>query len=38
MVPSFPRYIVRVEASGAHAELMEQDGAYRRLYNLQFVA
>jgi subfamily B ATP-binding cassette protein MsbA len=28
----------RVEASGAHAELMEQDGAYRRLYNLQFVA
>jgi subfamily B ATP-binding cassette protein MsbA len=28
----------RVVASGAHAELMEQDGAYRRLYNLQFVA
>jgi ABC-type multidrug transport system fused ATPase/permease subunit len=28
----------RVVASGAHAELMEQDGVYRRLYNLQFVA
>ena len=28
----------RVVASGAHAELIEQDGAYRRLYNLQFVA
>jgi subfamily B ATP-binding cassette protein MsbA len=28
----------RVVASGAHAELMEQDGLYRRLYNLQFVA
>jgi subfamily B ATP-binding cassette protein MsbA len=28
----------RVVASGDHAELMEQDGAYRRLYNLQFVA
>ena len=27
-----------VVASGAHAELIEQDGAYRRLYNLQFVA
>ncbi|HEY2955388.1 MAG TPA: ABC transporter ATP-binding protein [Candidatus Eisenbacteria bacterium] len=28
----------RVVASGAHAELMDQDGVYRRLYNLQFVA
>ena len=28
----------RVVASGTHAELLEQDGAYRRLYNLQFVA
>jgi subfamily B ATP-binding cassette protein MsbA len=28
----------RVVASGAHAELIEQDGTYRRLYNLQFVA
>jgi subfamily B ATP-binding cassette protein MsbA len=28
----------RVVASGAHAELIEQDGAYRRLYHLQFVA
>jgi subfamily B ATP-binding cassette protein MsbA len=28
----------RVVASGAHAQLIEQDGAYRRLYNLQFVA
>ncbi len=28
----------RVVASGAHAELIEQDGLYRRLYNLQFVA
>src|SRR5262249_23470068 len=28
----------RVVASGAHAELIEQEGAYRRLYNLQFVA
>ena len=28
----------RVVASGAHAELIEQDSAYRRLYNLQFVA
>ena len=27
-----------IVASGAHAELMEQDGIYRRLYNLQFVA
>jgi ATP-binding cassette, subfamily B, bacterial MsbA len=28
----------RVVASGAHAQLIEQDGTYRRLYNLQFVA
>ena len=28
----------RVVASGAHAELIEQDGTYRRLYHLQFVA
>jgi subfamily B ATP-binding cassette protein MsbA len=28
----------RVVASGAHAELLEQDGLYRRLYDLQFVA
>jgi subfamily B ATP-binding cassette protein MsbA len=27
-----------VVASGAHAELIEQDGTYRRLYHLQFVA
>jgi subfamily B ATP-binding cassette protein MsbA len=28
----------RVAASGTHAELLEQDGIYARLYNLQFVA
>jgi subfamily B ATP-binding cassette protein MsbA len=28
----------RVAAAGTHAELLEQDGLYRRLYNLQFVA
>ena len=28
----------RIAASGTHAELLEQDGVYRRLYNLQFVA
>jgi subfamily B ATP-binding cassette protein MsbA len=26
----------RVAASGSHAELLEQDGLYRRLYELQF--
>jgi subfamily B ATP-binding cassette protein MsbA len=28
----------RVAAAGTHAQLIEQDGLYRRLYNLQFVA
>ena len=28
----------RLVASGRHAELLEQDGPYRRLYQLQFVA
>ncbi|HEY6867935.1 MAG TPA: ABC transporter ATP-binding protein [Candidatus Eisenbacteria bacterium] len=28
----------RVSASGTHAELLDRDGIYRRLYNLQFVA
>ena len=28
----------RVAASGTHAELLQQDGVYARLYNLQFVA
>ncbi|MBI1795940.1 MAG: ABC transporter ATP-binding protein [Candidatus Eisenbacteria bacterium] len=28
----------RVAASGTHAELLDQDGLYRRLYDLQFVA
>jgi subfamily B ATP-binding cassette protein MsbA len=28
----------RVAASGTHAELLEQDGIYARLYNMQFVA
>jgi subfamily B ATP-binding cassette protein MsbA len=28
----------RVVASGTHAELLDQDGLYRRLYDLQFVA
>jgi subfamily B ATP-binding cassette protein MsbA len=28
----------RLVASGRHAELVEQDGPYRRLYQLQFVA
>jgi subfamily B ATP-binding cassette protein MsbA len=28
----------RIAASGTHAELLEQDGLYRRLYDLQFVA
>jgi subfamily B ATP-binding cassette protein MsbA len=28
----------RVVASGTHAELMEQQGLYRRLYEMQFVA
>ena len=28
----------RVAASGTHAELLDQDGLYRRLYRLQFVA
>jgi subfamily B ATP-binding cassette protein MsbA len=28
----------RVAAQGTHAQLLEQDGLYRRLYNLQFVA
>ena len=26
----------RIVASGTHAELLEQDGLYRRLYDLQF--
>ncbi len=28
----------RVAATGTHAQLLEQDGLYRRLYDLQFVA
>ena len=28
----------RISASGTHAELLDRDGIYRRLYNLQFVA
>jgi len=28
----------RVVASGTHAELIAQEGLYRRLYDLQFVA
>jgi ABC-type multidrug transport system fused ATPase/permease subunit len=27
-----------IVASGTHAELLDQDGLYRRLYDLQFVA
>jgi len=28
----------RIVAQGTHAELLEQGGPYRRLYDLQFVA
>ena len=28
----------RVVASGTHRELLDQEGLYRRLYDLQFVA
>ena len=28
----------RAVASGTHAELLERDGVYRRLHDLQFVA
>jgi ABC-type multidrug transport system fused ATPase/permease subunit len=28
----------RLVAAGTHAELLEQEGPYRRLYQLQFVA